>query len=114
MGEELACRYLETRGGRILERNYRCRLGEIDIIGRIDDCLVFVEVRYRRSSRFGDPAETVDRRKQQRMIRTAQHYLSRHGRGAAGLATRFDVAAIRPGPGQPAVDWITDAFWAET
>ncbi len=101
--ETVALRYLEARGLQTLERNYRCRSGEIDLIMRDADCLSFIEVRYRRNDGFGKAAETVDRRKQQRLIRAAQHYLQRH---PSGLDCRFDVLAITGSQ----IEWLKNAF----
>lgn len=105
--EQLACAHLERAGLRLLTRNYRCPQGEIDLVMDDRDTLVFVEVRYRRSVRFGSPAETVDRRKQARLRAAAEHYLlSRQ----ADRACRFDVVAVRGEP--PRIEWLRDAFQA--
>jgi putative endonuclease len=102
--EELARRFLEARGLRLVDRNFRCRRGEIDLVMCDGDCLVFVEVRYRSSARFGTPAETVDRRKRGRLLAAARYYLQR---SSSDLACRFDVLAITGG--QP-IEWLKDAF----
>jgi putative endonuclease len=102
--ERLACAYLEERGLRLVTRNYRCRRGEIDLIMRDADNLVFVEVRYRASTRFGTPAETVGPRKRRRLAAAAAHYLMRH---PTRLACRFDILAIT---GAREIDWIRNAF----
>ncbi len=104
--EQMARNYLESRGLKTLQRNYRCRVGEIDLIMQDQSCLSFIEVRYRRSGGFGQAAETVDRRKQLRLIRAAQHYLQRH---PTGLDCRFDVLAITG----KQVQWLKNAFDAE-
>lgn len=105
--ERLAESFLLRQGLRCIARNHRCRYGEIDLI-LCDDCmLVFAEVRFRRSARFGSPAETVDRRKQRRLIATANHYLQSH---PSKLPCRFDVVAIR---GQHEIQWIKHAFTAD-
>lgn len=101
----MAKAHLEARGLRLVQRNYRCPRGEIDLIMREGEMLVFVEVRYRRGTRFGSGAESVDRRKQARLIAAATDYLQRHGRGAPA---RFDVVAIGAEP--PILNWIADAF----
>ncbi len=90
LGEEQAASYLRERGYRLLARNYRCRLGEIDIVAADGDILVFVEVRCRTSGRFGLPQESVQRRKQVRLRRAAQCYL------------RDAVFAVRANPSGPA------------
>jgi putative endonuclease len=104
--EDLACAWLQARGLRLRERNYRSRRGEIDLIMQDGEQLVFVEVRYRRSSRYGSAAETVTASKQARLISAASQYLQ-HQSGA--LACRFDVLALS-GPEGERVDWIRDAF----
>ncbi len=106
--EELAARYLQRQGLRLLCRNYRCKTGELDLIMRDRDALVFVEVRYRRTPRFGSATETVDWRKQQRLIRTAWHYLAQHG--SRNPPCRFDIVGIGPVGGRLSFDWIKDAF----
>jgi putative endonuclease len=105
--EQVGCRYLEDRGLRLVERNYRCRHGELDLVMRDGATLVFVEVRFRRSTRFGGAAESVDGHKQQRLTAAAGHYLQRH---PSPLACRFDVLAIGAGDH---IDWIKDAFIVE-
>ena len=106
--ESLACDYLQTRGLVVVERNYRSRFGEIDLIMHDRDCLIFVEVRYRRQAHYGSGAESVDARKQARIVACARHYLLRHPR-AAERPCRFDVVAIGGGA-TPAIEWIADAF----
>jgi len=102
--EEQACTYLRAQGYRIVARNWRTRSGEIDIVARDRDVLVFVEVKARADDRFGGPEGAVDRVKQQRMIRTAGAFLQAT---ECELPARFDVVAIRP----DGVHLIRDAFW---
>ena len=90
-GEEFAARYLVEKGYTLLERNYRGPQGEVDIIAREGEYLVFVEVRTRGRGSLLVPAETVDRRKQRRIIATAYHYLESHGEG---LQPRFDLIGV--------------------
>ncbi len=106
--EELCAHYLENRGLKILSRNYRTKNGEIDLIARHGEYIVFVEVRARRQSRYGSPAETVDRRKQARLVATAQHYLQ--AKGASDAASRFDVMAVRGENSGQQIEWIQNAF----
>ncbi|MBK5964707.1 YraN family protein [Thiocystis minor] len=106
--ERLAESFLTRQGLRCIARNHRCRYGEIDLILREAAMLVFVEVRFRRSTRFGNPAETVDARKQRRLIATANHYLQLH---PSALPCRFDVVAIS---GQNQIQWIKHAFTADS
>ncbi len=91
--EEKACAYMAERGFRILERNFRSRQGEIDVIGEDGEYLVFVEVKYRASGVSGSPAESVTVSKQKKICRTADYYRYRHGIGE-GRAVRYDVIAI--------------------
>jgi putative endonuclease len=107
-GEEEAVRYLRRQGMKILERNLRTPVGEIDIIARHGKILVFVEVKTRKSDAFGTPQEAVGPFKQRQILRTAQWYLG-DGRGK-GLQPRFDVIAVRPSPEGARVEHIPDAF----
>ena len=91
--EDYAAAYLEEQGYEILEKNYRWRGGEIDLVGRDGGCLVFVEVKYRRDSRLGAPEEAVDSRKQRRIARTAACYLACRGLDS-DTPCRFDVVAV--------------------
>ncbi|MTW22013.1 YraN family protein [Allochromatium palmeri] len=102
--ERIAESFLTTQGLTLVARNHRCRRGEIDLVMRDASILVFVEVRYRRSARFGTAAATVDARKQQRLILAARHYLLMH---PTQLACRFDVVAIGA---QDDIEWIKQAF----
>lgn len=108
-GEELACRHLQARGLTLVERNFRCKCGELDLIMRDGRQLVFVEVRYRRDNRHGTPAETVTYGKRRRLIRTASYYLQRH---PCDLPCRFDIIAIAQRDGRDTLEWIRDAFQA--
>jgi len=95
-----------------LDRNISCRFGEIDLVLRDRDVVVFAEVRYRDSQRFGGALSSVDGRKQRRMIAAAQFYLQ--SRPALSRAPcRFDVFAIDGDIGQPQINWIRDAFRVE-
>lgn len=96
-GEDVAVSYLRKNGYRILERNFTCRIGEIDVVALDDRTLVFVEVRTRRSFNYGRPEESVDFRKQSRLRLVAEYFLQR--RGWVGCPVRFDVLAVRIGAG---------------
>ena len=91
--EELAAAWLERQGYEILEHNYRCRQGEIDLIARDGRYLVFIEVKYRNSAKCGDPLEAVDRRKQAKILYTARQYLAGCGYSSQ-TPCRFDVVAV--------------------
>jgi putative endonuclease len=105
--EQLACAFLEQQGLRLVASNYRCRRGELDLVMRDAGVLVFVEVRFRASERFGTPAETVGTHKQRRLVAAAAHYLQQH---RVNAPCRFDVLAI---DGGNRIDWIRDAFHAQ-
>lgn len=107
--EKLARRYLEQQGLQFLLANYHCRMGEIDLIMRHDETLVFIEVRYRGNDRFGSAAETVDRTKQRKLVATALCYLQSKPK-LAKLASRFDVIAISGNGPSPTIDWYPDAI----
>ena len=91
--EEMAARWLSEQGYEILERNFYCRQGEIDLIARDGRYLVFVEVKYRENNRGGHPLEAVDAGKRRRICRTADYYCLRHGYGE-DTPCRFDVVGI--------------------
>lgn len=93
-GEARAAEFLRTQGFRILEQNYRWRGGEIDLVAREDDCLVFVEVKQRRSHRYGVPEAALTSEKRAHIARTARHYLATH---PTDLDVRFDVVALSAG-----------------
>lgn len=108
-GEKMAVAYLAARGYRIRECNFRCRLGEIDLVAEEGGTLVFVEVKTRRSRRFGLPKEAVTPAKQARLRRIAEYYLLTHGGG--DRPCRFDVLGVTIGPnGKPHMDLIRGAF----
>lgn len=113
--EQHALALLTERGLELVARNFRCRVGEIDLVMLHDGSLVFIEVRYRRSDSFSAPALTIDYRKQRKIIRTAALFLSRFRR-FANYTIRFDVVAIvgdleRRGSGNAGTArWVKDAF----
>jgi putative endonuclease len=107
--EALAGSYLARHGLSLVQRNYRSRHGEIDLVMADGNCIVFVEVRYRRQSAFGSGIETIDQRKQARITACARHYLQQHPAASAGPC-RFDVIGISGSLQNPRFDWIPDAF----
>ena len=92
LGEELAALMLEEKGYEILQRNYRCRFGEIDIVAMRNHTLVFAEVKTRSSSGFGEPAEAVTRSKQQKIRQTALHFLNEYEERFHGV--EFQVVEV--------------------
>jgi putative endonuclease len=107
--EDLAHAYLCGQGLQPIGRNYRCKAGEIDLIMLDQDILVFVEVRYRKSQRYGGSLESINTRKQQRILTTATHYLYTH-RWAQQHPCRFDVVLMSGATNNPQMRWIADAF----
>ncbi len=108
-GETRACQAVEARGYRVIARRYRTRHGEIDIVARHGGAVVFVEVKTRRGSRFGDPAAAVTWHKQRRLVAMAADYLVRHRLDHA--AVRFDVVSVEFSvAAAPVVTIIADAF----
>ncbi len=107
-GEEMARRFLEQKGFKILEVNYRTRWGELDLVARDGETLVFVEVKTRTQGRFGSPLDAVTEDKQRRVIRMAQTYLLE--RRVKDRPMRFDVIGIDLAGGTPRIDWIPNAF----
>jgi putative endonuclease len=103
--EDIAVAFLEARGVEIVVRNFRCRMGELDVVGREADTLIIVEVRMRASNRFGGAAASVDFRKQAKLQRAAALLLQRR-KDLAGLRIRFDVVALSP----TGIEWIKHAF----
>lgn len=103
--EEIAAAFLVRNGVTVLERNFRCRTGEIDLVCRQGEYLVFVEVKYRRDTQKGTPQEAVGMTKQKKICRVADYYRMIHHLGDA-TAVRYDVIAIQ---GED-VHWITNAF----
>jgi len=107
-GEQIAESYLKKKGYRLVERNYRCRGGELDLIALDRRVIVFVEVKTRSDDRFGPPLESVDNRKQRRMIKAALFFLSQHR--LHNRDARFDVVGISFEGQQPVVEHIQNAF----
>lgn len=107
--EHAARAYLEAQGLRFVTANYGVRGGELDLVMRSGDALVFVEVRFRRSQRFGGGLASVDRRKCARLRHAAACYLQAHGINDT-LPCRFDVIAAEPEGDGLRFDWIIDAF----
>ncbi len=108
LGEKLAVDYLKNKGYRIVETNYRCGLGEIDIVATEKKTLVFVEVKARKADRFGSPQAAVTAIKQRKLSLLAQWYLQEKKLGTC--PARFDVVAIRLNSDKPAIELIRNAF----
>lgn len=107
--EELAYRYLIQQGLKLITRNYRCKLGEIDLIMRDKETIVFVEVRYRKQKTFGSSIESIDYFKQKKLIKTASYYLQTQQLYNT-QACRFDVMAIAKQADTFKLEWLKNAF----
>lgn len=104
--ENLALEYLQRQGLELLQRNWRCKMGELDLIMLDGDVLVFVEVRYRQHQSWGGAAASVDARKQEHLIQAAQTYLQKHP-ARSRHPCRFDVVAFEA---STQANWIRNAF----
>ena len=109
-GERVAARWLRARGWRILAHRFRIGHRDIDLVVERDRTVAFVEVKARRGSRFGDPVQAVDWRKQRELARSAAVWVER--RGEAGLAYRFDVIGVLFTPSGVRVRHVEQAFFA--
>ena len=107
-GEDLACEELTRRGYAILDRRFRTRCGELDIVAREGDVVVFVEVKARSGCNFGLPAESITWKKRQRLCAMAESYLLR--KRLAGVPCRFDVVSILQGPDSHTIELFRGAF----
>lgn len=106
--EDLARKYLRGRGLDIIEANYRCPIGEIDLVCRDGGTVVFVEVRSRSGRSKGLPQESITKTKRQRLVRLAQWYLK--DRKTPRTSARFDVVAVLWTEGEAKLRWIVNAF----
>jgi len=116
--ENLVCDYLRRQKHKLIDRNYRCRLGEIDLIMQDKTLLIFIEVRYRQHCNFGSSLESVNLNKQNKIIKTAEYYLLSK-RLSEKIACRFDVVGVKPASKKllniskldsAQVEWIKNAF----
>lgn len=107
-GEELAVAYLKSKGYRIIERNYKCLFGEIDIVAKEGNTVVFVEVKSRKSEDFGDPQTAVGWEKKRKISRIALKYLDE--KQLYPCDARFDVVAVKMLPAGNTIELIQNAF----
>ncbi|MEQ8857355.1 MAG: YraN family protein [Pseudomonadales bacterium] len=110
--EAEAAAYLQRQGLRLLARNFRCRVGELDLVMSDGATLVFIEVRSRSSDRFGTALESVTPAKQRRLLAAARAFLSRHRHGDA--TCRFDVISVTKRHYSPDFHWVKNAFGQHT
>ena len=109
--EDIAGKYLSKQNIRILDRNFHCRYGEIDLIGLDDQCLVFIEVRYRKDEYYMSVFETIDKHKCRKLVTTSEYYLTTH-RKYRNMTCRYDVIGITGELTAPVIEWIKNAFQA--
>lgn len=108
LGENLAVAYLQKMGYQIIAKNYRCLYGEVDVVARDGDTLVFVEVKSRKSGTFGEPQEAVGLEKQKKLSRVSLHYLQQKRLETCNV--RFDVIAVKMLPDGTRINLIQNAF----
>ncbi len=109
--ENLAVEWLREQGLKLLDRNYHCLHGEIDLIMEDGDCLCFIEVKYRASKAFGGAAQAITQSKRQKLLIAAEHYLSRHPK-YRNRAQRFDALLLQQADGEIGIEWIRNAIEA--
>lgn len=107
--EDLALSYLQSQRLKLVCRNWSCRHGELDLVMLDGDTVVFVEVRYRRHSAWGGALESIDQRKRQKLVRTAQLFLQQEGRWSSNPC-RFDVVTLQASSPATTPNWIRNAF----
>lgn len=108
--ENIVCEFLTENGIKILERNFRCKSGEIDIVAEDNGYLSFIEVKYRAGSKYGTAEASVDLRKQKTICRVSDFYCKLHGL-SEDHPRRFDVAAVNMESGVAKINYIKNAFY---
>ncbi|MBS0289121.1 MAG: YraN family protein [Proteobacteria bacterium] len=111
-GEDLALHFLQSQGLLLITRQYRVLMGEIDLIMKDKQMLVFIEVRYRKNADFGQPFESITMSKRKKLVRTASYFLKCHP-NLADYSCRFDVVSILESQATPKITWIPNAFGVE-
>ena len=107
--EQLACRYIKENGASILNRNYRLKNGEIDIIAKDDNYLCFIEVKYRKDQKYGGPEAAVSFHKQKQICHVSRYYV--YSKGYSEFTPiRYDVIAVSGEDGNSSIKWIKNAF----
>lgn len=109
LAEDAAVNFLQQHQLLVLKRNFRCKHGEIDLIAKDNDFLVFIEVRYRKNAAYGSAAESIDNRKQLKIQNAAQFFMQKHS-WAQKVQCRFDVIVMSKDIAAPNIEWIKDAF----
>lgn len=106
--EKIACRFLKKQSLQLIHKNYYCRYGEIDLIMKDNDTLVFIEVRYRHSNSYGNAIDTIDARKLSKIKKTIDHYLMTNKLGY--FPCRIDVIGLQGNLQSPDIQWIRNAI----
>lgn len=109
LAEQAACRYLQSQGLRLINRNFQCFHGEIDLIMDDKQQIVFVEVRHRGRRDYGTALESVDQYKMRKLVKTATLYLQKH-KLLYKVSSRFDVVSMHGTLAKPEIEWIKNAF----
>jgi len=112
IAEQEACQFLQKKNFQLIERNYRCFHGEIDLIMQDQDDIVFVEVRSRSRSDYGSALESINKSKRSKIIKAAKHFLCAKG-WMYKVNSRFDIIAIQRTVGKTYLEWIKNAFSVE-
>lgn len=107
--EQIAATFLQQKGLILIEKNFRSKYGEIDLIMREAETLVFIEVRLRSNQQFGGAAASISQSKQQKLSNTAEYYLQQHGHNYAKYGCRFDAILMQTADIN-AVEWVKNAF----
>ena len=109
--EDIAADYLVNRGIKLIERNFYCRSGEIDLIAYDDKHVIFIEVRYRKNEKYMAVVETIDKQKCKKLVKTSEYYLNQNKNYRSYLC-RYDVITITGMFNKPSIKWIKNAFQA--
>ena len=112
MGEDMACSFLQKNEYHIFERNFKCRIGEIDIVAKKDNSVVFVEVKTRNGDMFGMPCEAVNHKKRRKIVNSAAYYMMLH-REYGKYDVRFDVIEVLISGKNAKINHIKNAFGKE-
>ncbi len=111
IAEGIAAQYLTKQGLKLIDRNFHCRFGEIDLIGFDKEILTFIEVRYRKNEQYLAVVETIDQHKCRKLIITSEYYLTQH-KNYRSYQCRYDVIVITGELNKPVIEWIKNAFQA--
>ncbi len=111
IAENIAAKYMTNNGLKLIDQNFHCRFGEIDLIGLENEVLSFIEVRYRKDEKYLAVVETIDKHKCRKIIISSEYYLSKH-KNYRSYQCRYDVLTITGELDKPVIEWIKNAFQA--